>query len=69
VKQPSQKSKSRIVKGRLKQTAVIKEERWTSGGRIVSKEDIYQLEGSSLVKRVSKRKTQAESSHQKREMD
>jgi hypothetical protein len=57
-----------LVKRRLKQTAVIKEERWASGVAS-SRRKIYQLEGSSLVKRVSKRKTQADSSHQRREVD
>jgi hypothetical protein len=40
VKQPSQESQSRVVKGKLKQTAVIKEERWTSGVASSRKEDI-----------------------------
>jgi hypothetical protein len=42
VKQPSQESKSRVVKRRLKQTAVIREERWTSGVAS-SRRKIYQL--------------------------
>jgi hypothetical protein len=44
VKQPSQESQSRVVKGRLNQTAVIREERWTSG-IASSRRKIYQLEG------------------------
>jgi hypothetical protein len=40
VKQPSQESQSRVVKGRLKQTAVIRKERWTSAVASSRKEDI-----------------------------
>jgi hypothetical protein len=64
---------------RLKQTAVIKEERWTSGVAS-SRRKIYQRKGtrarkgSQSVKRSSpvkqpSQKTQADSGHQRREMD
>jgi hypothetical protein len=44
VKQHSQDRQSRIVKGRHKQLAVIKEKKWTSGSHRLGRK-IYKLSG------------------------
>jgi hypothetical protein len=53
VKRPSQESQSRVVKGRLKQTAVIREERWTSGVASSRKEDIPARSGIIVISDIT----------------